>query len=135
MSEKFKSWAKNLGDDIKRDVAEFATSEANRAREDIRQKVVQEGWTGSHSPYEAQGTPWGKTEGDTVISEADTGPYITDAEFEDIKEFEGTVWHQEGQQLTDGTQRDIERTDIEVPQIEAPEIQEPDIDELEIEPE
>lgn len=131
MSEKFKSWAKNLGEDIKRDVGEFAASEANRAREDIRQKVVQEGWTGSHSPYEVQGTPWGNTEGEAVISEADTGPYIRDAEFEDIKGLEGTVWHQEGQQLTDGTQRGIEGADIETPQIEAPEIQEPDIDEPE----
>jgi hypothetical protein len=91
MSEKFKSWAKNLGDDIKRDVAEFATSEANRAREDIRQKVVQEGWTGQHSAFEAHGTSATTRNDIEALAPAADNVYGTI----EHEEFDGTVWDQE----------------------------------------
>ena len=122
MSEKFKSWAKNLGDDIKRDVGEFAASEANRAREDIRQKVVQEGWTGQHSAFEAHGKA--TTRNDIEAPEPGADSIYGTIEHE---KFNGTVWDNEASQ-------DISDSGIEAPDIGAPQIKEPKIDEPEIEP-
>jgi hypothetical protein len=123
MSEKFKNWAKNLGDDIKRDIAEFAANEATRARDDIRQKVIQEGWTGQHSAFEAHGTS-ATTRNDIEAPEPAADNVYSTIEHE---EFNGTVWDNEASQ-------EMGDSGIEAPEIEAPQIEEPDIDEPEIEP-
>lgn len=47
MAGKFRTWAANLGNKVKGDVAETLSSEASYARDDIRQKLVEEGWTGN----------------------------------------------------------------------------------------
>jgi len=120
MSEKFKNWAKNLGDDIKRDIAEFATSEANRAREDIRQKVVQEGWASQHSAKETDNTSYGMSQEPEAAADHVYGTI-------EHEEFNGTVWNNE-------TSQEMDSSGIEAPEIEAPQIEEPDIDEPEIEP-
>ena len=117
MAGKFKEWAKNLSADVKRDIA----AEANYARDDIRQKVIEQGWTGSVQ------TPRAVTSYSTVKEE----PEKEQEEGLDIQgnpiegeDFSGTVWDQENR-------NGIEAGDvqgIEAPEIEPSEIQEPDIE-------
>ena len=88
MAGKLKAWAGSVGSDVKQSMA----NELNYARDDIRQKIVEEGWTGSPQTdkghfYETKAT-----------SEPETEP----AEDVDIQgnriegeDFSGTVWEQE----------------------------------------
>lgn len=163
MSGKFREWAENLGADVKRDIAEKLREESSYARDDIRQKIVEEGWTGS-----VQTPSLNKT------SETDASPEPAPEEGVDIQgnttegaDFSDTVWEQEkaaaletaemetrseniawdvhkakaeelyGHSPTDGgTVWDNEQnTDIKAPEIEAPDIEEPEIDGPDIEPE
>lgn len=78
MAGKFRAWANNLSADVKRDIAETASREGERLRDDVWQKVIKEGWMGQQTPYETQGSVHG--------SSHDAAPH------------EGTVWDQEAKQ-------------------------------------
>ncbi|QBF30060.1 hypothetical protein [Thalassococcus sp. S3] len=114
MAGKFRAWANNLSADVKRDVAQTLSQEASYARDDIRQKLIEEGWTGSvqtprlHKTYTPEGSPEPETKPDEGL-DIQGNPI----EGEDFSE---TVWDNE------------QGIGIEAPEIETPEIKRAEIE-------